>query len=86
MKTLLLLYLVVLVDVMANENVWQDFSYICSPTQKAINMNHECSEYNTITDKLQCVVAFNRLEDLKFKEDEFNYVKLFKKNGNAQLN
>ena len=86
MNTLLFLLLVLVNACMANDNVDQARSSICVPTQKAINMNHECSEYKAFTDKIQCVATFDRLNDLKEDEnDEFNYVKLFKKTVMSKL-
>lgn len=52
---------------------------LCISTQKALNLNRECTEYKTLLEKIQCISAFNSLEKLKDSNDEFNIIKLFQK-------
>jgi hypothetical protein len=45
-------------------------STLCVPMQKVLNMDQECSGFNNLLDKIQCVVVRNRLEELKYQQDK----------------
>lgn len=51
-------------------------STLCVPMQKVLSMDEECSRFSNLLNKIQCVVVRNRLEELKYQQDEFNSVKL----------
>lgn len=53
-------------------------SKFCVPTRKVFSMDKECSTFNTLLDKIQCIVVLNRFEELKDHQDEFNYVNWLK--------
>ena len=72
-KVILLLSYVLFVIAKAKNPVF------CEPTNQELTIDDECSKDNTLLEKIECSIIFNRTEDLKKIQDDYSYTSFFKK-------